>query len=422
MELYVCFSPFSLSSLAFKDGQWTVGETLDFTSEKYHLKCLQQLQLVRKEWLEEQQKPKDATDLTNDQDFERTVTQSEETEKELKKKENELLETILLLHEEKEDYKRMHGTLQQAVTIMSQEIKEKDHRIETITEDLRHEREEKQREVQRYHQQLLELERQLPTKDCWVVKKDELKMTEEVLGKGSYGKVTVGVFRGLRVAVKSLHNIIISDYNLELFSREMNIASQVRHPNLVQFIGATKVGAPLILTELMSTSLHKVLQEKRLTKQQILSIAQDIALGLNYLHLFEPRPIIHRDVSSPNVLLEPSVNEAGYKAKVADYGTAKLLQGTSTGTAMPGNPAYAAPEARDPDQHSPAMDVYSYSVLLMEMTLCAPPEMTSADREQQSHRVVLWSPMKSLIQSGLNNSQDRPTMAQVMESLKKMKV
>ena len=247
-------------------------------------------------------------------------------------------------------------------------------------------------------------------------------MTEEVLGRGSYGKVTVGVFRGLRVAVKSLHNIIISDYNLELFSREMNIASQVRHPNLVQFIGAIKVGTPLILTELMSTSLHKVLQEKRLTRQQILSIAQDIALGLNYLHLFEPRPIIHRDVSSPNVLLEPSVNEAGYKAKVADYGTAKLLQGTRTGTAMPGNPAYAAPEARDPDQHSPAMDVYSYSVLLMEMTLCTPPEMTSADRKQQSHRVVLWSPMKSLIQSGLNNSQDRPTMAQVMESLKKMKV
>ena len=410
-----------MSSLAFKDGQWIVGETLNFTSEKYHLKCLQQLQLARKEWLEEQQKPKDATDLTNDQDFERTITQLEETEKELKKKEND----ILLLHEEKEDYKRMHGTLQQAVTIMSEEIRGKDHQIETVTEDLHQEREERQREVQRYRQQLQELERQLQevttTKDCWVVKKDELTMTEEVLGSGSYGEVTVGVFRGLRVAVKSLHNIIISDYNLELFSREMNIASQVRHPNLVQFIGATKVGAPLILTELMSTSLHKVLQEKRLTKQQILSIAQDIALGLNYLHLFEPRPIIHRDVSSPNVLLEPSVNEAGYKAKVADYGTAKLLQGTSTGTAMPGNAAYAAPEARDPDQHSPAMDVYSYSVLLMEMTLHAPPEMTSADREKRSHR-VLWSPMKSLIQSGLNNTQDRPTMAQVMESLKKMKV
>ena len=134
-----------------------VKHLIDFTSEKYHLKCLQQLQLSRKEWLKEQQKPKDATDLTNDQDFERTITQLEETEKELKKKEND----ILLLHEEKEDYRRIHGTLQQAVTIMSEEIKEKDHQIETITEDLRQEREERQREVQRYCQQLQELERQL---------------------------------------------------------------------------------------------------------------------------------------------------------------------------------------------------------------------------------------------------------------------
>ena len=43
---------------------------------------------------------------------------------------------------------------------------------------------------------------------------------------------------------------------------------------------------------------------------------------------------------------------------------------------MPGNVAYAAPEARDPEQHSPAINVYSYSVLLMEMTLYSPPEMT----------------------------------------------
>ena len=245
-------------------------------------------------------------------------------------------------------------------------------------------------------------------------------LTETELGRGSFAVVKVGTFRGLRVAVKSLHTIIISNYNRGLFSREMSIASRVRHPNLVQFIGATKVGNPLILTELMSTSLYKELQEKELTRQQILSIAQDVALGLNYLHLFKPQPIIHRDVSSPNVLLKPSTGPAGYEAKVADYGTAKLQQGNSTGTVMPGNAAYAAPEARDPDQHSPAMDVYSYSVLLMEMTLCAPPEMTRVEREQQSHNVS-WSPMKSLIQRGLNTTrQHRPTMSQEIEALREM--
>ncbi|XP_011408880.1 PREDICTED: serine/threonine-protein kinase CTR1-like [Amphimedon queenslandica] len=201
----------------------------------------------------------------------------------------------------------------------------------------------------------------------------------------------------------------------------MSIASLVRHPNLVQFIGATKVGNPLILTELMSTSICEELHRNRLTNQQILSIAQDVALGLNYLHLFKPQPIIHRDVSSPNVLLKPCTGATGYEAKVADYGTAKLHQGTGS-TVMPGNPAYAAPEARDPDQHSPAMDVYSYSVLLMEMNLHSQPEMTTTEREVQSGSVS-WSDMKSLIQRGLNvDPRARPTMAQVIESLERMNI
>ena len=66
-------------------------------------------------------------------------------------------------------------------------------------------------------------------------------MTKEELGRGFYAVITVGIFRGLGEAVKSLHSIIISHYNRFLFSREMSIASRVHHPNLVQFIGATKV-------------------------------------------------------------------------------------------------------------------------------------------------------------------------------------
>uniref|UniRef100_A0A1X7TH66 Protein kinase domain-containing protein n=1 Tax=Amphimedon queenslandica TaxID=400682 RepID=A0A1X7TH66_AMPQE len=80
----------------------------------------------------------------------------------------------------------------------------------------------------------------------------------------------------------------------------MSIVSRICHPNLVQFISATKVGSPLIGIELMSTNLRKELPSTLFRKQQILSIAQDVALGLNYLHLFKPQPIIHRNVSSLN--------------------------------------------------------------------------------------------------------------------------
>ena len=368
-------------------GEWTVGDTLDtngMNNEEYKKKYQQQLHTGRRIWLEEYQKPRKGDTA----DIEQTV---EALKKSLEEKERKL---------------------QEMEQVFCQQLEQKER-----------EEAEKEQEIRRYRHQLQEKDRELrQSQDHWSINKGEVTLTKEELGRGSYAVVTVGIFRGLRVAVKSLHTIIISDYNLGIFSREMSIASRVRHPNLVQFIGATKVGNPLILTELMSTSLHKKLRENKLTNQQILSIAQDVALGLNYLHLFKPQPIIHRDVSSPNVLLKPCTGPAGYEAKVADYGTAKVVQAESTGTEMPGNPAYAAREARDPEQHSPAMDVYSYSVLLMEMNLRSKPEMTIAERARQSGSVS-WSDMKSLIQRGLNaNPRDRPTMAQVVESLKRMKI
>ena len=106
----------------------------------------------------------------------------------------------------------------------------------------------------------------------------------------------------------------------------MDIASRIRHPNLLQFIGAITEDSPIILTELMPTSLRKELEKSGpLSYQAILSISLDVACALNYLHLLKPHPIIHRDVSSANVLLQPM---GGYdnslRAKLSDYGSANL--------------------------------------------------------------------------------------------------
>ena len=250
----------------------------------------------------------------------------------------------------------------------------------------------------------------------WVIDKDEVTLTKQELGKGSFSVVTVGIFRGLRVAVKSLYDDVVSDKNIALFTREMSIASRVRHPNLVQFIGATKVGSPLIVTELMSTSLRKELPRISFTKQQILSIAQDVAVGLNYLHLFKPQPIIHRNVSSLNVFLNPLANDAKYIAKLSSYGTTIDLEGTI------GNAAYASPEARDPDQRSPAMDVYSYSVLLLEMTINRPPAATLSERDSQVKTAsTAWPAMKSIIEVGIVvDPRGRPPMNIMIDKLKKI--
>ena len=198
----------------------------------------------------------------------------------------------------------------------------------------------------------------------WRVEREEIHLSERELGRGGWAVVKVAEFRGLAVAAKCLHSVIISHHNRQLFVREMNMAAKLRHPHLVQFIGATPAGQPIILTELMSTSLRHVLETGQLQPAHISPISRSVALALNYMHLLRPDPVLHRDVSSANVLLNPSPDD-GWLAKLSDYGSANFTR--QVRTAGPGNPAYAAPEASNPRQQTPKMDVYSLGVLLIEM-------------------------------------------------------
>ena len=243
------------------------------------------------------------------------------------------------------------------------ESQERERQLQREVEGGQQREQDLQRQLQQAQQQLRERDRQ-ERESSWVVSRNDIRMTERLLGRGGWGEVKVARFHGLEVAAKVLHETIISEYNVSLFSREMNIASKIRHPNLLQFIGATTEGNPIILTELMPTSLRKELETGGLAYPAILSISLDVACALNYLHLFRPHPILHRDVSSANVLLQTTGGT--WRGKVSDYGSANL-QPLIGRTTNPGNPVYSAPEAGNPREHSPSMDVFSYGVLLLEM-------------------------------------------------------
>ena len=210
----------------------------------------------------------------------------------------------------------------------------------------------------------------------WVVERGEIQLTEEEKGRGGWAVVRVANFRGLRVAAKCMHEQI-REYYRDLFIREMNMAARLRHPNLVQFVGATLQGEMIILSELMPTSLRAVLEQRAISHDEITSISLDVARALNYLHLTQPEPLIHRDISSANVLLEPGPNNS-WKAKVSDYGSVNLQR--QLRTIGPGSPVYAAPEANTTDQQSPNMDIFSFGVLLIEMCTARFPEVAARQR------------------------------------------
>ena len=198
----------------------------------------------------------------------------------------------------------------------------------------------------------------------WEVKEEELEVTDEHLGCGGWAKVKVA---NLKVAAKCLYNQLIYPYHRHLFRREMDMAARVSHPNLLRFLGARLEGDMAILTEFMPTSLRALVNRwprQHLPLQQLLSITINVACALNYLHNMTPDPIIHRDLSSANVLLQPSP-DGGWLAKVSDYGTANFQSQLQTENL--GSPVYTAPESCNPALQSPKMDIYSFGVLLVEM-------------------------------------------------------
>ena len=289
-----------------------------------------------------------------------------------------------------------------------QQAQERAHQLQRMLDELQG-REHERSIVQ---EQAIAAEQRGPS---WEVKEDELEVTEEELGCGGWAKVKVAK---LKITAKCLHEQLIYDYHRRLFRREMDVAARVSHPNLLRFLGARLEGGMAILTEFMPTSLRALVNRRprqHLSLEHIISIAIDVACALNYLHHMTPDPIIHRDLSSANVLLQPTPN-GGWLAKVSDYGTANFQSRLQTEN--PGSPVYTAPESRDPALQTPKMDIYSFGVLLVEMCTC---EFPAPERRAELIQSIRSPQLVDLITQCLNEDPDRrPTAALLVDLLQAM--
>jgi len=261
--------------------------------------------------------------------------------------------------------------------------------------------------------------------EFWRVSAKEVQVDQGVLGRGAWGYVTRGTFRGQQVAVKKVYPDILKPHTVDRIRREISTMAQVRHPNLVLFIAAVlddRTG-PMIITEILDTSLRTACEENRLGSNK-LRVFQDVASALNYLHLHR-EPIIHRDVSTANVLLEAVANNV-WKAKLSDFGSANLVRFATT----PGEGAiiYTAPEAfpqhpdspTPPPPQTPKIDVYSYGVLVGEVIT---QELPDPDKLPEMVQQVWrqWPQIHPLVRASIKYSPDnRPTMAYILEELEKL--
>ena len=189
----------------------------------------------------------------------------------------------------------------------------------------------------------------------------------DVIGEGGFSVVYKGVWKNRQVAVKRLKVQYVEggEHHAEEFKREVELLSNLRHRNIVQYIGASLQSPELcVLTELALYSLSDLLykQNTKLRLDQTLRFAKDIAKGVKYLHALRPM-IIHRDLKSSNLL----VDERDV-LKISDFGLSRIKNESVTKiSGMLGTPGWSAPEIYKQDKYTEKVDMYSYGVVVSEM-------------------------------------------------------
>ncbi|KAF8686677.1 hypothetical protein HU200_043509 [Digitaria exilis] len=253
---------------------------------------------------------------------------------------------------------------------------------------------------------------------------------KEKIGAGSFGTVHRADWNGSDVAVKILMEQDFHPERLKEFLREVAIMRSLRHPNIVLLMGAVTQPPNLsIVTEYLSRGslyrlLHRHSARENLDERRRLSMAFDVAKGMNYLHKRNP-PIVHRDLKSPNLLVDRK-----YTVKVCDFGLSRLKANTflSSKTAA-GTPEWMAPEVLRDELSNEKSDVYSFGVILWElMTLQQPwsnlnPAQVVAAVGFKGRRLEIPSTVDpkvaALIEScWVREPRRRPSFASIMESLK----
>ena len=195
------------------------------------------------------------------------------------------------------------------------------------------------------------------------------------IGRGANGRILEAKWEGIVVAVKEIHSIFmneVSDLEFQSFKRnflrECEQSSRLHHPNIVRFFGIyypPGVRVPSLVMERLHCSLTSLLENNSLlSKRAKMLIINDVALGLRYLHTRNP-PIIHRDLSSNNVLLSK-----GMEGKIGDLGTARLVdpRRQSRMTKAPGTVDFMPPEALASVtniRYGKELDVFSFGCVML---------------------------------------------------------
>ncbi|XP_055906619.1 serine/threonine-protein kinase pelle [Eupeodes corollae] len=213
-----------------------------------------------------------------------------------------------------------------------------------------------------------------------------------VLGKGGFGTVFRGCWKQTTVAIKKIiYNSADNGDKIQIQQslNELKHLNSCRHDNILPLYGYSINGDhPCLVYQLMSGgSLEDRLKAKTcepLTWTQMLNIARGTARGLQYLHTFREKPLIHGDIKPANILLDPC-----NQPRIGDFGLAREVRSQTESMEVSrvyGTKPYIPKDFFDHKSLSTKVDTFSYGVVLLEMfTGLRAYDSTRAQRFLYSH-------------------------------------
>ncbi|XP_034697482.1 probable leucine-rich repeat receptor-like protein kinase At1g35710 [Vitis riparia] len=283
--------------------------------------------------------------------------------------------------------------------------------------------------------------------DGKIAYEDIIKATEDFdikycIGTGGYGSVYKAQLpTGNVVALKKLHGWERDEATyLKSFQNEVQILSKIRHRNIVKLQGYClhKRCMFFIYNYMGRGSLYCVLSNEvealELDWIKRVNVVKSIVHAVCYMHHDCTPPIIHRDISSNNILLDSKLD-----AFLSDFGTARLLHPDSSNqTLLAGTYGYIAPELAYTMVVTEKCDVYSFGVVALETMMGKHPgelftllsfsstqnimltdildsRLPSPQDQQVARDVVLvvWLALKCIH----SNLRSRPTMQHISSKL-----
>ena len=232
--------------------------------------------------------------------------------------------------------------------------------------------------------------------DELVVLVEGLDLEDNRAGSGAYGVVFRVTVKGRECIAKKLHSILLKagdyypvdqrDSIIEKFRNECRILSGLEHPNVVTFIGIhygrDKNDLSLIMERLHTDVAAFVQSHPQTPIAERIHILWDVSKGLQYLHSLTP-PLIHRDLTAPNILLTDDLT-----AKIGDLGVSRYVDLDALSrllTKAPGNVYYMSPEARDENpQYTVKLDIFSFGTLIIHTFIGQVPALHDVPYNQQA--------------------------------------